>query len=293
MRVSVVIPTYNSAALVVEAVASVLAQTLPAFEIIVIDDGSTDDTATRLQHLPVTLIQQSNGGVADARNRGVASATGDLIAFLDADDVWHPQKLAVQVPLFESDLGLLGTGHYDWPTDAVPKVPATLPAIVPVELDRLVIRNSLVTSTVIVRSSVLRAVGEFDRRLHGPEDYDLWLRVAQQARCGIVPVNLTGYRTVAGSLSKNAVRMDEGMKLILDKLDTAGVFRGKQRLRRQAHGYYHYSAGFMHHTAGHRTGAVKHLLKSLLTYPGSYSREDVRYRFGRLRLLAAALKGTS
>src|SRR4051812_1832108 len=218
MRVSVVIPTYNSGPLVAEAVASVLAQTRPAFEIIVVNDGSTDDTSERLRNLPIPRIQHPTGGVADARNRGIAAATGDLVAFLDADDVWHPHKLAVQVPLFEQDntLGLSGTGHYDWPADIVPGLPATLPATIPVELDRLVIRNSLVTSTVIVRAPVLRAAGEFDRRLHGPEDYDLWLRIAQQTSCCILPVNLTGYRTVTGSLSKNSHRMADGMKLILE-----------------------------------------------------------------------------
>src|SRR5712675_1199611 len=98
MRVSVIIPTYNSGRLVVEAVESALAQTLAPAEILVVDDGSTDDTRDRLAKFgpPVSYIHQENQGVAAARNRGIRAATGDLVAFLDADDVWHPKKLERQ-----------------------------------------------------------------------------------------------------------------------------------------------------------------------------------------------------
>src|SRR6185437_11144924 len=96
-RVSVVIPTYNSGPLVTEAVESVLAQTLPAAEVLVVDDGSTDDTPERLAAYGerIRYLPQANQGVAAARNRGIREATGDLIAFLDADDVWHPRKLEI------------------------------------------------------------------------------------------------------------------------------------------------------------------------------------------------------
>jgi glycosyltransferase involved in cell wall biosynthesis len=278
MKVSVVIPTYNAADFVVEAVESVLAQSLPAHEIIVVDDGSTDDTAERLKDLPIRLLRQANAGVAMARNAGVAAATGDAIAFLDADDVWHPRKLELQVPLLTTN-GLIATGCYDWPGE-VPQVQGAC-ELHPIHLHKLVIRNSIVTSTVLVKRDL---VENFDRRMQGPEDYDLWLRVARRADCAHLPERLTGYRTVAGSLSKNAIRMEAGMKLILEKLEAAGVFKGKPLLRRKAWGYFHYSCGYMHRQAGHRAEAKKHFRRSLTRYPWFYGRDDVRHPFGRLRL---------
>ncbi len=286
MRISVVIPTFNAAAFVVEAVQSVLAQSLRPLEIIVVDDGSTDDTAERLQSLPITLIQQANAGVAMARNAGIHAARGDAIAFLDADDVWHPFKLEVQVPRLKSH-GLLASGCYDWP-GPLPVLPSTIPLAEPIALERLVVRNSIVTSTVLVRRDALTQAGDFDARMQGPEDYDLWLRIAQHHECAVLPLSLTGYRTVVGSLSKNAVRMEQGMTLILGKLDAAGVFAGKPLLRRKAHGYFHYSCGYMHKLAGHRRDARRHALRSLLNYPLPFDSQDVRYFLGRLRLLARA-----
>jgi glycosyltransferase involved in cell wall biosynthesis len=283
MRISVVIPTFNSGPLVEEAVASVRAQTHPPFEIIVVDDGSTDGTNERLKSSDLSLISQTNAGPAAARNAGMKAATGDAIAFLDADDVWHPRKLELQVPHLQSH-GLVATGCYDWP-GPLPEVPASAPPVVPIELKKLVVRNSIVTSTVLARTDVLRKAGDFDTRLRGPEDYDLWLRVAQASDCAFLSLPLTGYRTVAGSLSKNAERMEAGMRLILAKLEDAGVFRGQPLLRRKAWGYFHYSCGYMHRQAGHRREAKKHLRQSLLKYPLWYGRDDVRYLFGRARLL--------
>jgi len=95
-RISVIIPAYNAARHLSDAIASVRAQTLPAAEIIVVDDGSTDDTATIAANDNVRLIRQDNGGAAKARNTGVREAAGNQIAFLDADDVWRPEKLAQQ-----------------------------------------------------------------------------------------------------------------------------------------------------------------------------------------------------
>ncbi len=103
--VSVIIPTYNSAHFVVEAVESVLAQTWQDLEIVVIDDGSTDETAAVMTRFgpPVRYIQQRNGGVAVARNKGIRESSGKYIAFLDADDTWLPEKLEKQIELLEKD----------------------------------------------------------------------------------------------------------------------------------------------------------------------------------------------
>jgi glycosyltransferase involved in cell wall biosynthesis len=294
MRVSVIIPTYNSGPLAVEAVASVLAQTRPADEVLVIDDGSTDDTAERVSAFgpPVRYICKENGGVATARNRGVAEATGEVIAFLDADDVWHPRKLELQLLALAArpELGLLGCWTYPWPADRPREQPGKVPGVVDVPRDDLTIRNCLVTSTVVARASALRRAGEFDTILHGPEDYDLWLRVARHTAVANLDAALTGYRTgTPGSLSKNAVRMEAGMRRILDKLDAAGAFSGRGLFRRKVRAHYHYLWGSMHREAGNRLTAAKHVTSSLLIYPLPYSRHYVRYPLGRLRLLLNSL----
>lgn len=292
-RVSVVIPAYNCGPLAAEAVASALAQTAPPAEVIVVDDGSTDDTAGHLAGFgpPVRVVRQPNGGVAAARNRGVAEAAGDWVGFLDADDVWHPRKLEVQLAAAAArpDLGLIGAGTYDWPAPAHP--PAADARLAEVRFADLVVRNDFVTSTLLVKAEVLRAAGPFDTRLQGPEDHDLWLRAARLAPAANLRAALAGYRTVEGSLSKNARRMEDGMRLILDKLEAAGAFRGRPLLRRKAWGYFRYACGYMYHRAGDRPAAVGRLARSLAGYPLPYGRADVRAPLGRVRLLAAAARG--
>jgi glycosyltransferase involved in cell wall biosynthesis len=291
-RVSVVIPTYNSAALVEEAVRSALAQTMPPAEVIVVDDGSTDDTADRLADFgpPVRVIRQANGGVSSARNRALAAATGDLIAFLDADDVWHPDKLRRQLEVLAArpELGLLGTLTVAWPgafPDALPEG-----AVVRVRLDDLVVRNHFVTSSMIIRRACVERVGAFDSDLSGPEDYDYWLRAAAIAPAAQLHLPLTGYRDVGGSLSKQALRMEAGMRRILGKLERSGVFHGRTRLRRKAWAYFHYSCAYMHGAAGHRTAALQNAVQSLWQYPAPFGRDEVRVPFGRARLVVAAVR---
>jgi glycosyltransferase involved in cell wall biosynthesis len=99
--VSVVIPAFNSAKYIGEAIQSVLEQTLVSFEVLVVDDGSTDDTAEVVQRYPVQYFRQENAGPSAARNTGMTKAKGEFVAFLDSDDLWLPQKLAVQLEAFK------------------------------------------------------------------------------------------------------------------------------------------------------------------------------------------------
>src|ERR1044072_212389 len=122
--VSVVIPTYNSGPYLLEAIDSLLAQTLLPSEIIVVDDGSSDDTPARLKDYRgrIRYIYQENMGVSAARNRGIEAANGDFIAFLDADDIWHPRKLEFQMETFARipALGLVGTKFFYIPIKRFP-----------------------------------------------------------------------------------------------------------------------------------------------------------------------------
>ena len=111
-RVSVIVPVFNGAAFLREAIESALAQTHPPLEIVVCDDGSTDDTPRIVRSLPVVYLRQENTGVSAARNAAIARATGDLLALLDADDIWFPDKLAVQIAALGGDTGAFAICHF-------------------------------------------------------------------------------------------------------------------------------------------------------------------------------------
>src|SRR5262249_48237002 len=125
--VSVVIPTFNRREIVLDAIDSVLAQSLPPAQIIVIDDGSKDDTAAALSAYSgrIEYHYQPNAGLSAARNHGIRLAREQFVAFLDDDDVWHPRKLELQLRCFELKpaLGLLGARQFNWPAAAFPTAP--------------------------------------------------------------------------------------------------------------------------------------------------------------------------
>ena len=269
---SVIIPTYNCGPLVVEAVRSVLAQSLPATEIIVIDDGSTDDTHKRIAEFDsrIRYVQQQNGGVSAARNRGIAESACEWIAFLDADDVWHPRKLEFQFAELEqkSELGLLATRTYPHPGPTSTLPSSTQFDVEEIRFDELVVHNLLATSSVIVRAAALREAGPFDLAMRGPEDHDMWIRVGQRVKIGRLMGPLTGYRDATpGSLSKNAPRMEAGMKRILEKLEATGVFAGRPLLRRKACAQFRFVFGLTYRAAGELHLAASLFARSLARWP--------------------------
>jgi glycosyltransferase involved in cell wall biosynthesis len=203
--VSVVIPVYNGARFLSRAIDSVLAQTYPAVEVVVVDDGSTDDSRALVAGYGdrVVAVHQANGGVAQARNAGILASRGELVAFLDQDDWWRPEKVAAQVRVFQSDaeIGLVhtGVGHYDEQAQAF--VGRLNPHDAPHELvgycyERLLLGNSIYNATVMVRRAALDAVGHFDASIAGNTvaDYELWLRVAQRFALAYVPEELAVFR---------------------------------------------------------------------------------------------------
>ncbi len=292
--VSVVIPTFNSASWVTQAIDSVLTQTSPPDEIIVVDDGSTDDTRSRLAPYRdrVRYVHQENRGVAAARNRGIAASTGDMIAFLDADDIWHPRKLELQLQAMTDHpgLGLLGTASYDWPGPA-PAQPESFPTRpVPLSWRRLAVRNALTTSSVVVRRAAFERVGVFDPELRGPEDFDLWLRIAEVYPVANLPAPLVGYRTVPGSLGSRPSTMEAGLRRVLRKLDDRRAWKGRWLLRRKAHSYCDYSCAYLYGANGDQRAALGRIIGSLARYPLPYRRADVRMPFARVRMLSMILR---
>ena len=180
--VSVIIPTFNRGWILKEAVDSVLEQDFGDFELIVVDDGSTDNTPDILGAYQKNIIRvrQNNKGVSAARNRGIGLASGQLITFLDSDDLWLPKKLSAQVEFFHSNPdALICQTEEIWIRNCVrvnPKKKHRKPSgmIFSPSLSLCLVSPS----AVMIRRSLLESVGLFDEGLPACEDYDLWLRIS-------------------------------------------------------------------------------------------------------------------
>jgi glycosyltransferase involved in cell wall biosynthesis len=228
-EISVIIPAYNAGRTIAAALASVFAQTYRDFEVIVVDDGSSDDTALRLAEWSdrLVVISQPNAGPARARNEAIARARGRLVAFLDADDVWLPRKLERQVAYFHRfpTTGLLHSATL------VSRAPARLmhetADSVPLDYDPPRPSRAFAelfhcdvdvnTLTVAVPRPLLLDAGGFDERrdLH-VEDWDLWLRIAARHEVGYLPLPLAVHRP-GGGMSTAAEKTYRGQELVISK----------------------------------------------------------------------------
>jgi glycosyltransferase involved in cell wall biosynthesis len=237
--VSVVMPAYNCAAFVAEAIESALAQDYPNLEILVVNDGSTDDTASVLSRFAdrIHVIDVPNGGPARARNTGLEQARGDYIAFLDADDVWIPGKLAAQVEHLQShpEVGVCYTGWHVWLSDehggfvrpAWAAQSLQSPAIDAARsgwiYGRLLFDCELLTTTVMIRASIARETGLFDTALAVGEDYDYWLRLSQARQ--ITRLDCIGalYRVLANSASRTARKVNFEYEVVRTAVNRFGL----------------------------------------------------------------------
>jgi glycosyltransferase involved in cell wall biosynthesis len=208
VRVTTVIPAYNSARVIGRAIDSALRQSTPPFEIIVVDDGSTDGTGAVAAAYgpPVRVLQQANAGAAAARNAGVAQARGDLIAFLDADDEWLPGKLEAQVAHMEAhpQTALVGTAtrmvDREGKLVLITMERGVLAQRVP---ELMMYRNMIQTSSAVVRTSAVRQLdGPFHTGLAPIEDWHLWIRMAVRWPISVLPDIHIVYHVLESSLTR-------------------------------------------------------------------------------------------
>ena len=207
--VSAVIASYNMAQYLPQAVNSVLAQTYPNVEVQIVDDGSTDDTAEVVRQWAgnprVHVHFQKNAGAATAKNQGMKLSRGAFVALLDADDVWLPDKLSRQMPLFSAtaEVGLVYSDYQrmDGEGRALPQ------AVTPMRrgwvAGPLLVENFVAYSAVIMRRECLERTGYFDESLSMGFDYDLWLRLSAHYQFDFVPEATVRYRVWSGQLSRN------------------------------------------------------------------------------------------
>ena len=238
--VSVVIPNYNYSDFVGEAIESALAQTYPKLEVIVVDDGSTDNSIDVIRGFgdKVTLVSQKNSGVSVARNSGIEKANGDYIAFLDSDDVWLPTKVEEQISLFLSDerIGLVHTGYREFfPDGNVIEYAEGLSG--DVAEDMLLYNRPVILgggSGVIVSRAIIDKAGTFDTRMKIGEDWEFYFRaVCASGRVGFIPKVLLNYRVhTANSFAGNPAavdRMSSDMLYAFDKIFSADPRFSKMR----------------------------------------------------------------
>jgi glycosyltransferase involved in cell wall biosynthesis len=273
--VSVVIPTYNHSPFIEEALASVFAQNEPVLEVIVVNDGSTDDTQWALERhrRRIRIVEQVNRGVAAARNAGAVVATGELIAFLDADDIWRSRKLELQVDRFAAEpaLGLVHCGveevdrHGRWLCSRLDGVEGW------VAHEMLLFRRPVILgggSATVVPRAVFEKVGGFDESMSTSADWDLYYRIACRYPVGFVPQVLVRYRVHDGNMHLNVRAMASDMLRAYAK-----AFSEKdpilRELRRDAYSRLHAVLAGSFLKVGGYGDFLRHALKSVLLRPAS------------------------
>jgi glycosyltransferase involved in cell wall biosynthesis len=211
-RVSVVIPTYRHQDFILATLHSVFAQTMTEYEVIVINDGSPDDTAAILEPLVrdgrIVYVEQTNKGQSRARNLGIERARGDYIALLDDDDLWPPDKLEWQTEYLDAhrDVGLIGgmlqtideNGTEGWKGKYWPSI----------DFESLFLENPFLSpGQTLIRADLLKRIGGMDSTIWGADDWDLWFRIAKASRIVMLDRLALYYRLHPGNASKQTERL--------------------------------------------------------------------------------------
>jgi glycosyltransferase involved in cell wall biosynthesis len=269
-RVSVIIPTFNYGRYVGTAVESVLAQTHPDVEVVVVDDGSTDSTASVLVPFGprIRLIRQSQMGVAAARNRGVRESTGDLLAFLDADDYWHVRKLERQVAAHGSspNAGLVHCG-IQLVDEHGRDSGVRQEGISGLDATSLLLMESSVLgggSGALIPRPVFEEAGGFDERMSTSADYDLYVRIASRWPVVLIPDLLVYYRLHGQNMHRNVPAMEHDVMLVLEKAFADG---GRPQLRRTAYSKLHMVLAGSYFRSGKIGKAAAHAARSCFIDP--------------------------
>ena len=274
--ISVIIPTYNSDKYISEAIHSVLRQTCTDYEIIVIDDGSTDRTREIIENnFPqVRYFYIPNQGVSRARNYGIRRAKGEFIAFLDSDDLWLPEKLEKQLKVFNADheLMMVFTEHLIFDTHGFrdrkfSKKNRIMKGDV---VKNIFLSSHVTTSTVMVRRRVFREIGYFEESMMAAEDDNLWIRIALKFRIHLLDEVLVHYRVVENSLSRTECNLYDGLLKNIDMIEKKypelRKRLGRATIRKKMSSIYAYY-GYYLFNIGNYTMSRRYYFRSIALYP--------------------------
>ncbi len=226
LDLSVVIPSFNTARYILDAVNSLLVQSVAGLEIIIIDDGSTDnymDAFNRILDPRVTIVTQANRGLAGCRNTGILLSRARYVGFLDADDIWYPQKAERQMGAMDRDPSIGVTFSYSAYLDegGAPSGHLLTSRCKHPTAKDLALRNHIGNgSNPIIRRKCFDEAGLFDEDLRSCEDYEMWVRIAAVTHWGflLIPEVLTGYRVRPGSMTSSYDTFTGQARVAIDKI---------------------------------------------------------------------------
>ena len=275
--VSVVIPAFNYAHFLPQAIASVLGQTHPTLELLLVDDGSTDDTRAVVAAIAdprVRYLWQENSGLSAARNTGLREARHPFVAFLDADDMWTPEFLATVLARFATlteDFACLATGTTRMDTAGQPAAASRYNASHTRELTvrDFCLRNHPLSSSVVVRRHVFAESGGFDTSLRSSEDRDMWIRLtARGHRFFLIGEPCAFIRRHPKNMSKNAPRMKQNTQSVLTRAWQRGaVSRLDAPFWLRAFAIHYFLVAWTHFDDGLRWAAWRYWLTSVALWP--------------------------
>ena len=273
--VSVIIPAYNYARFLPCAVESCLKQDYANFEVVVIDDGSKDNTREVMAKYgpPVRYIYQPNAGLSAARNSGIREARFDYVAFLDADDLLRPTHLSECMATFarlSPDYALLGCDYAVIDVDGQPLAHAVHAPVQPAEVtvQQILMRTRFSPTGAVARKEVFDQCGGFDSNLRSTEDRDMWIRIAARRRVWHVGKVLIEIRKHGNNMSNNADRMKSNMAAVIKKSYDAGVVpRSHICFWLQVFSYWRYQTSLIYNGIRQPLRAYQDLFISILLWP--------------------------
>lgn len=274
--VTVVVPNYNYAEFLPKALESVIAQTYPKIEILLVDDGSTDGSREVAAQFGrrLRIISANRGGVAAARNLGIKEAKGAFVAFLDSDDVWDKNKIALQVvAALEPGVGMVYTGLQHIDCDGRPigfgKRGSSGHDVL---ADMILMRGPGVPasgSSALVSRQCLELIGGFDEQLTTSADWDLWRRIACRYEIRLLPEPLTRYRFHPRSMHRQVDVFERDMMRCFEKAFLDPYAAAILPLRRRAYSGLFLNLSGSYLQAGQPTRSVQFALRSVIQWPGS------------------------
>jgi glycosyltransferase involved in cell wall biosynthesis len=267
-KISVVIPAYNAARFLPRCLQSVFAQTLKPDEVIVVDDGSTDNTAAVAAELGARVISHKNSGVSATKNAGIRNASGEWIALLDADDMWAPEKLERQIASIQPNTVLVYTGTRIFDDNGVRGEARGIDATSAKKMPRY--RNLISNSSVLVRRRTITQGGGFREDISDSEDWEMWFRLQRLGQFEVVSDPLTDYYVYPNSLSANPEKMLQALDRFINTTllaDVSGIDRWAWRHRIRA--VQLCSAGLIARDNGLKS-ELRYLFQSLCAWPSPF-----------------------
>ena len=276
-QVTVIIPAYNYARYLPQAIGSVLRQTCPDFELVIVDDGSTDNTAEVVKPFlkadpRVRYTYQKNAGLSAARNTGIRNARTPFLAFLDADDEWEPaflERCLAKMAVLPETFGLIAclSQYIDQKGCHLQTARRDKRAEREILQKDLILKTRFGADSVLVRREAFDQCGLFDETLRSSEDRDMWIRIAGRFRIHYLPESLVRVRKHEENMSRNGDRMRENMRKALQKArEEQGVWREPFFWLRVA-AYFRAQNAWMLYPEGRRWEAVRDMVVSLLLWP--------------------------